>query len=213
MSSTLIVYFLIGVLPPPIVMSLLSYGLATFDSNLSLSAFFLIRLLLLRFLSFSLFHLAAFSFFPFRFFALFFAFRVWFFATVGCVIMRLPKPITLRVGRKLAHKSKDEIMSEVLRVFAGLEVKAIQVAYEVVRVTFATPEHFRASKSYSGKHLFGLWCSILGAAPLLRACTSLTTLLKRMTYHWRLLLTLLVRLSPLKSRPMCLTPTSLMVPS
>jgi len=39
-SSTLIVYFLIGVLPPPIVISLLSYGLATFDSNLSLSAFF-----------------------------------------------------------------------------------------------------------------------------------------------------------------------------
>ena len=51
--------------------------------------------------------------------------------------MRLPKPITLRVGRKLADKSKDEIMTEVLRVFAGLEVKAIQVAYEVVRVTFA----------------------------------------------------------------------------
>ena len=33
--------------------------------------------------------------------------------------MRLPKPITLRVGRKLADKSKDEIMTEVLRVFAG----------------------------------------------------------------------------------------------
>lgn len=46
-----------------------------------------------------------------------------------------------------------------------MEVKAIQVAYEVVRVTFATPEHFRASKSYSGKHLFGLWCSILGGGP------------------------------------------------
>ena len=95
--------------------------------------------------------------------------------------MRLPKPITLRVGRKLADKSKDEIMTEVLRVFAGLEVKAIQVAYEVVRVTFATPEHFRASKSYSGKHLFGLWCFILGAGPLLRACTSLTTLLKNIS--------------------------------
>ena len=79
--------------------------------------------------------------------------------------MRLPKPITLRVGRKLVDKSKDEIMTEVLRVFAGLEVKAIQVAYEVVSVTFATPEHFRASKSYSGKHLFGLWCSILGGRP------------------------------------------------
>lgn len=79
--------------------------------------------------------------------------------------MRLPKPITLRVGRKLADKSKDEIMTEVLLVFAGLEVKAIQVAYEAVRVTFATPEHFRASKCYSGKHLFGLWCSILGDGP------------------------------------------------
>ena len=152
MSSTLIVYFLIGVLPPPIVMSLLSYGLATFDSNLSLSAF----------------SLAVFAFSPFRFFifpvSLFRPF-LFFSLLSGCFIMRLPKPITLRVGRKLVDKSKDEIMTEVLRVFADLEVKAIQAAYEVVRVTFATPEHFRASKSYSGKHLFGLWCSILGGRP------------------------------------------------
>ena len=38
-----------------------------------------------------------------------------------------------------ADKSKDEIMTEVLRVFAGLDVKAVQVALEVVRVTFASP--------------------------------------------------------------------------
>ena len=56
-------------------------------------------------------------------------------------------------------------MTEVLRVFAGLDVKAVQVAYEVVRVTFASPEHFRAAKSFSEKHLFGLWCSILGDGP------------------------------------------------
>ena len=161
-----------------------------------------------RFFTFPLFHFSRFAFSPFS--SLFVSV---FFATVGCVIMRLPKPITFWVGRKLTDKSKDGIMTEVLRVFAGLEVKAIQVAYEVVRVTFATPEHFRASKSYSGKHLFGLWYSILGGGPLLRACTSLTTLFKRMTYPWRLLLTLLVRLSPLKRRPMCLTPVSLMVPS
>ena len=43
--------------------------------------------------------------------------------------MRLPKTISLQVGRKLADKLKDEIMTEVLRVFAGLKVKAIQVAY------------------------------------------------------------------------------------
>ena len=76
--------------------------------------------------------------------------------------MRLPKTISLQVGGKLADKTKDEIMTEVVRIFAGLDVKAVQVAYEVVRVTFASPEHFRAAKSFSGKHLFGLWCSILG---------------------------------------------------
>ena len=53
-------------------------------------------------------------------------------------------------------------MTEILRVFAGLDVKAVQIAYEVVRVTFDSPEHFRAAKSFSGKPLFGLWCSILG---------------------------------------------------
>ena len=76
--------------------------------------------------------------------------------------MRLPKTISLQVGRKLADKTKDEILTEVLRVFAGLDVKAVQIAYEVVRVTFASPEHFRAAKSFLGKPLSGLWCSILG---------------------------------------------------
>ena len=78
------------------------------------------------------------------------------------VIMRLPKTISLQVGRKLADKTKDEILTEVLRVFAGLDVKAVQIAYEVVRVTFASPDHFWAAKSFLGKPLSGLWCSILG---------------------------------------------------
>ena len=76
--------------------------------------------------------------------------------------MRLPKNISLQVGRKLADKTKDEIMIEILRVFAGLDVEAVQIAYEVVRVTFASPEHFQAAKSFSGKPLSSLWCSILG---------------------------------------------------
>ena len=79
--------------------------------------------------------------------------------------MRLPKTISVQVGRKLADKSKDEILTEVLRVFSGLNVKAVQIAYEVVRVTFASPEHFREAKSNPGKHLFGLWCPILGGGP------------------------------------------------
>ena len=74
-------------------------------------------------------------------------------------------PISLQAGRKLADKTKGNIMTEVLRVFAGLDVKAVQAAYEVVRVTFASPGHFREAKSFPGKHLFALWCSILGGDP------------------------------------------------
>ena len=133
---TLIVYLVtIGVLLPPIVIS---------------------SLLLCGLASFDSNLFALCCFFAFRFLPFcFFAF----------VIMRLPKTISLQVGRKLADKTKDEILTEVLRVFAGLDVKAVQIAYEVVRVTFASPEHFRAAKSFSGKHLFGLWCSILGGGP------------------------------------------------
>ena len=135
-SLTLIVYLVtIGVLLPPIVIS---------------------SLLLCGLASFDSNLFALCCFFAFRFLPFcFFAF----------VIMRLPKTISLQVGRKLADKTKDEILTEVLRVFAGLDVKAVQIAYEVVRVTFASPEHFRAAKSFSGKHLFGLWCSILGGGP------------------------------------------------
>ena len=79
--------------------------------------------------------------------------------------MHLSKIISFQVGYKLADKSKEEIMTDVLRVFAGLNVKAVQVAYEVVSVTFASPEHFRAAKSFLGKHLFGLWCSVLRQPP------------------------------------------------
>ena len=79
--------------------------------------------------------------------------------------MGLTKTISLQVGCKLADKTKDKIMTEVLRVFAGLDAKAVQVAYEVVRVTLTSPEHFQAAKSFSGKHLLGLWCSVLGNGP------------------------------------------------
>lgn len=79
--------------------------------------------------------------------------------------MRLPKSISLRVGFKLADKSKGEIMTEGLWGFAGLDVKAVQVAYDVVCVIFASPEQFRAAISFSGNYLFGLRCSIFGGGP------------------------------------------------
>ena len=143
-------------------------------------------------------------FLPFRFFAFcFFAF----------VIMRLPRTISLQVSRKLADKTKDEIMTEVLRVFASLDVKAVQVAYEVVRVTFASPEHFRAAKSFSGNGIFSFYGALSwGAAPLLRACTFSIFLSRRMTDPWRLLSRPMVQSNLSKSRLFFPIKSSLMVP-
>ena len=128
--------------------------------------------------------------------------------------MRLPKTISLQVSRKLADKTKDEVMTEVLRVFAGLDVKAVQVAYEVFRVTFASPGHFRAAKSFSGNGIFSV-CGALswGTAPLLRACTFSIFLSRRITDPWRLLLRPIVQSSLSKSRLVFPIKSSLMVPS
>ena len=127
--------------------------------------------------------------------------------------MRLPKTISLQVSRKLADKTKDEIMTEVLRAFARHDVKAVQVAYEVVRVTFASPEHFRAAKSFSGNGIFSFYGALSwGAAPLLRACTFSIFLSRRITDPWRLLSRPMVQSSLSKSRLFFPIKSSLMVP-
>lgn len=150
------------------------FRLRVFALRFSAFAFLLFRFCVFSPFALAFFRLCVFSLSRFCFFA--FCFSLLYFSLLLLVFpfrffafcarsMRLPKTISLQVGRKLADKSKDQILTEVLRVFSGLDVKAVQIAYEVVRITFATPEHFRAAKSFPGKHLFGLWCSILGGGP------------------------------------------------
>ena len=79
--------------------------------------------------------------------------------------MRLPKTLNVQVGRKLADKSKVEIRKEAIRVFKTYGVVAVQLMYDVVRVTFKTLDGFQAAKRLDGVRLFGLWCSILGGGP------------------------------------------------
>ena len=50
--------------------------------------------------------------------------------------MRLPYTLNTQTGRKLNDKSKEEIMKEIVKVFDGLPIVTVQIAYEVVRVTF-----------------------------------------------------------------------------
>ena len=79
--------------------------------------------------------------------------------------MRLAKTLNVQVGKKLNDKTKPEIMKEVEKVFNLYGVLAIQIAYELIRVTFLTDEVHRRAKELSGVRLFGLWCPILGGGP------------------------------------------------
>ena len=83
-------------------------------------------------LRFAVFCFSILRFLPFCFFAF--------------VIMRLPKTNSLQVGCKLADKTKHKIMTEVLRVFAGLDVKAVSsVSPSPLRSSFGRPNRFQES--------------------------------------------------------------------
>ena len=79
--------------------------------------------------------------------------------------MRLPLTLNIQTGRKLADKSKDEILSEIKKVFLAGHIRAVQICYDTVRVTFYSPEIFKRAKESPGLYLFGLWCNILGGGP------------------------------------------------
>ena len=79
--------------------------------------------------------------------------------------MRLPKTLNIQIGKKLRDQLKEDIMKEVFKVFNLLGVVAVQLAYDVIRVTFSTDEGFRQAKELTGVRLFGLWCPILSGGP------------------------------------------------
>ena len=57
--------------------------------------------------------------------------------TIDLVQMRLPRTINIRVGKKLNDKLKEDISKEVFKILNLYGVVAIQVAYEVIRVTLS----------------------------------------------------------------------------
>lgn len=66
--------------------------------------------------------------------------------------MKQPRTLNIHVGRKLLDKSHAEIMNQVTRKLNS--VVAVQILYEIVRVTFKTDEAFRAAKQH--KDIFSL---------------------------------------------------------
>ena len=77
----------------------------------------------------------------------------------------LPLTINNQVGRKLSDKRRDEILDAVLGYCAPETMRAVQVGYDVVRVTFRDAENYRSTKEREGVRLFGMWCRVLGGGP------------------------------------------------
>lgn len=81
--------------------------------------------------------------------------------------MRLPLTLNIQTGKKLADKSKDEIMTEVVKLYGTVkcEIRAVQICYDTIRVTFLSQDIFKKAKESTGVHIFGMWCPILGGGP------------------------------------------------
>ena len=77
----------------------------------------------------------------------------------------LPLTINIHVGRKLSDKRRDEILDAVLSYFAPETVRAVQVGYDVVRVTFREAENYRSAKEREGVRFLacgvGCWVGVL----------------------------------------------------
>lgn len=80
--------------------------------------------------------------------------------------MWLPTTVNVQCGRHLARRLKEVIMKEVLLQMGGIDsIRAVQIGYEVICVTFSSTAAFCEAKSKEVVKLFGLWCPILGGGP------------------------------------------------
>ena len=80
--------------------------------------------------------------------------------------MRVPNTVSVFCGRQLAGKMKEDIMKEVLVQMGGAaSIRAVQVGYEIIRVTFSLAAAFQQAKSKEQVQLFDLWFTIQGGGP------------------------------------------------
>ena len=78
---------------------------------------------------------------------------------------RLAETLSVQTGHKFNGKSYEDIVKAVASVFKPLAVVAIQIGYEVVRVTFKSDEDYKRAMQKDDICLFGMYCKILGGDP------------------------------------------------
>ena len=79
--------------------------------------------------------------------------------------MGVPLTLNIQTGRKLANKSKDEILTKLGKVLGAERIRAVQVCYDTIRITFIRSDVYLKAKENTSLYLFGLWCNILGGGP------------------------------------------------
>lgn len=79
--------------------------------------------------------------------------------------LRLAKTLSLQTGRKIANQSREDTVKAVSSAFSSLGVVAIQIGYEVIRVSFSTEDGYKKAMERDGIRLFGIYCKILGGGP------------------------------------------------
>lgn len=79
--------------------------------------------------------------------------------------MGFSKTLVVQVGRKLTSKPKSEILAEIVKAFHPFDVRAVQVGFEIIRVSFKTPADCKQAKLLEVVSLFGSSFRIQGGGP------------------------------------------------
>ena len=79
--------------------------------------------------------------------------------------MVLQRTLTVQTARVCAGKPREAIVEEVSKAFSLHPVVAVQVGFDIVRVTFRDPDSCRLARNNSYINLFGSNCTVQGGGP------------------------------------------------
>ena len=77
----------------------------------------------------------------------------------------LQRTLTVQTAKVCAGKSREAIVEEVSNAFSSHPVVAVQVGFDIVRVTFRDPDSCKLARNNSHVNLFGSNCVVLGGGP------------------------------------------------
>ena len=78
--------------------------------------------------------------------------------------MVFKRTLCVRVNRVCVGKSREEIVSEVVKAFSQPLI-AVQIGFDTIRVTFRDVESFRTAHAKTHVPIFGINCVVQGGGP------------------------------------------------